>query len=133
MLPKIKIDYQLKVIEVLEDGFRAYLTNDKRYINIIKDNKALKNHNFKKDDIVDITVELVEKKKEDIVEKNKTEYYIGIKDITSNGMFTKTFNEKENPFKSILWYESRGMVTSKVLENNPFEIGDLIKVTIRRR
>jgi len=132
MLPKIKIDYQLKVIEVLEDGFKAVFPDDKRYINIIKDTKVLKNNNFKKDDTVDITLELVEKKKEDIIELNKIEYYIGIKEIASNGMFTKTFNEKENPFKSILWYESRGMITSKVLENNPFEIGDLIKVTIRR-
>ncbi len=132
MLPQIKINYQLKIIEVLEDGFRAVLPDDKRYINIIKDTKVLKDHSFEKEDTINITLELVDKKKEDIIELNKVEYYIGVMYTTSNGVFTKTYNEKENPFKSFLWYESRGMITSKVLENNPFEVGDLIKVTIRR-
>ncbi len=136
MFEKVNISYQLKIIEVLEDGFRAVFPDDKRLIkniSIVKDTKALKNHSFRKDDIVDITLELAEKKREDIAELNKVEYYIGIKEITSNGMFTKSY-DPERKYATILWYESRGMITSEVFEEkNRFEIGDLIKVTIRRR
>ena len=136
MLEKVNISYQLKIIEVMEDGFRAVFPDDKRRIkniSIVKDTKALKDHSFRKDDIVDITIELADKQREDIIELNKVEYYIGIKEITSNGMFTKPYVEAKK-YYSVLWYESRGMITSEVFEEaNRFEIGDLIKVTIRRR
>lgn len=136
MLPEIKISYWLKVTEVLEDGFRAVSPDDKRlikYLNITRDKTSLRNHNFKREDIVKVTLEFVTKYKPDILETNKVEFHIWVKEISSNGIYTKTYVEGENPNKTIQWYEARGMITSEVLEKNSFEAGDLIKVTIRRR
>ncbi|MEK0351005.1 MAG: hypothetical protein QQN60_07255 [Nitrosopumilus sp.] len=130
MIPKIKISYKLKIIEVIEDGFRAVSPNT-RGISIVRDNISLKNHSFKKGDLIKISLELVERKSEDEI-GNSVRFCIAVFQTASNGIYTKTFVDNENPYKSILFYQSRGMITSKVLENNPFEIGDLIEVEIQK-
>jgi|TARA_Y100000310_G_scaffold258198_1_gene266522 hypothetical protein len=129
MIPNIKISYKLKIIEVIEDGFRA-ISPDTSGLCIVRDNVSLKNHSFKKKDLVKINLELVETVSED--ETHPMSFCVVVFQIASNGIYTKTFVDGENPLKSILFYQSRGMVTSKVLEQNPFEIGDLIKVTIEK-
>lgn len=132
---EIKQSFPLKIIEALNDGFWAVSPTDKsliKYKSIVRDKIFLKNSNFKKNDIVKVTLELIKKKEIEIVNENEIMFCVSVFQTASNGIYTKTYVEGEHPSKSILWYESRGMITAKLLENNPFEVGDLVKIIIRR-
>ena len=132
---EIKQSFPLKIIEVLDDGFWAVSPADKnliKYKSIVRDKVSLKNNSFNKNDLVKVTLELVDKKEDDIRTEKEIRFCISVFQIASNGIYTKAYVENEHPSKSILWYDSRGMITSQLLENNPFEVGDLLKVTVRK-
>ena len=119
----------MKIIEAFYDGFRGYAQTG---ISIIRDNISLKDHPFQKEDMVRIDLELEQKKRLDEVSDSTVKFHIAIFQLASNGFYTKTYKEDENPYKGILFYESRGMITSPSLIKNPFEVGDLLKITVKK-
>lgn len=134
MIDAIKISYRIKITEVFYDGFRGVIPNYKSIFNnnVVKDNKYLLEKIFNKNDVVRVTLEYSKRIKEDAIRENHVEFYIAVFQTAVNGIYTKEVKEGEDPQKSSLFYQSRGMITSPALKNNPFEQGDIIKVTLKR-
>ncbi len=130
-----KIEYTIKITESFYDGFRGIFPHEKglfKGISIVKDKKILKDNSYKKNQLVRVSVELVDSIKEDLLTVNYDEFYVVVFQQASNGIYTKEYKKNESRFKSLLFYESRGMITSPLLENNYFESGDYVKVTLRK-
>jgi len=134
MIQTIKVAFKVKIVETFYDGFRGINPNRRgifKGTNIIRDTVVLEDHHYKKKNIVNVTLELQDKYEKDENKFNSKKFCIRVFQIATNGVYTKTYVENEHPFKSGLFFESRGMITSPALKNNPFEKGDLLKVTIR--
>lgn len=129
-----KISFKVKIIESFYDGFRGIIPNKKILFNVttVRDYKVLKDHLFKKNDMVTVTLELVNKIKQDIINTNKIEFYIVVFQLATNGIYTKEYRNGDNPLKTIFFFESRGMITSPALKSDDFEIGNFVKVTIKK-
>ena len=134
MIDVKKISYRIKVTEIFYDGFRGIIPNHKIFFNnnVVKDNKYLQNSLFSKNDIIRITLEYCNQVKGDALKENNIEFYIAVFQTAVNGIYTKEVKAGEDPKKSSLFYQSRGMITSPALKNNPFEQGDIIKVILKK-
>jgi len=132
-IPQVKIQYQLKITEKVYDGFKGILPTEKKFfksINQVRDNKIT--IPFEKGDLIKVILESKEKVQEDFIGEDLIQFYIVVYQIATNGLYTKSYVEGVDPKQSTFFYESRGMITSPVLENNRFEQGDIIRVTLKR-
>lgn len=126
--PQIIISFELEIIDVLNDGFiGTELKKESR----ISDKFALSNNSFKIGDSVQIKISVINE--EDIKkDKQGKEFYCVINELTNNGLYTKSYDENVSRFKRRFWYESRGMITFPREEFNRFEVGDILKVEIKK-
>jgi len=134
METKLIIDFQLKIINVLKDGFigkevkSGLFGKDSR----LQDKYALVG-GFKENDIVRIIIETINENeiKEDKKSNPKVFYRI-INQLTFYGFFTKLYTKKEERFKRFFRFEETGFVTL-FDEEDRFELGDIVKITIINR
>jgi len=130
---KIIISFDLKITEVFGDGFQGVDIEDTSFFkskSMIKDKIALKNNSHTIGEIVTIRVETIEEN--EIRKDRSSEFYCVVNELTNNGFYTKHYKEYENIFKRAWMYEARGMITfTKEEHANRFDVGDILKVTIR--
>jgi len=136
MEQKIVILFRLKIKRVFNDGFEGIDTESKKRFDqktcFVKDKICLKENIYKIGQIVNIKIEVISKEdiKEEIPGKK---FYCVINELTNEGFYTKSFDENESRFMRRQWFNSRGMITFPNEEiGNSFEIGDILKITIRR-
>jgi|TARA_Y100000310_G_scaffold215935_1_gene216886 transcription antitermination factor NusG len=132
MIEQVKKSFKVRITESFYDGFRGNIP-EKNFSNcIVRDNKALNQHIFQKNDTVTVTVELVDKIKPDVDNTTKVIFYVVVYLTATNGFYTKEYKKGENPHRTILFYKSRGMLTSPRLNDEDFEVGEFVKVTVKK-
>lgn len=131
MIETIKKSFKVKITESFYDGFRGHIPDKPFSHCVVRDKKILKNHLFEKQQEVTVTLELVDKVKPDNLSGKKIEFYVVVHQTATNGIYTKEFVKGENPHQTILFYQSRGMITSSRLTNNDFGVGEFVKITIK--
>jgi|TARA_Y100000296_G_C5092552_1_gene215637 hypothetical protein len=132
MIDEVKIiSFKVEISETFYDGFRGAIPNKKILFNNsqVRDNKSPLGEMFRKGDLVQITLELAKEARQDRITNDSVEFHIAVFQTAENGIYTK---DCEDRLKTKLFYQSRGMITSPALKNNPFESGDLIKVKIKK-
>lgn len=132
--PQITILFELKITDVLSDGFIGTDVGTTKLFkkkSLIKDKFALRENNFKKDDIVKIKISTIDESKIKEDKKGK-EFYCVIFELTNSGFYTKKYDENENRFSRIFLYEARGMITFTKEEFERFDVGDIIKIEVRK-
>lgn len=129
----IKLQFRLKIRRILIDGFEGIDTEQKQLFkqeSTIRDKFALKDTRLKVGDDIIVTIEVITKDniKEDRKDK---EFYCVVNELTNNGFYTKRYDENINRFKRVFWYESRGMITFTEEKYERFEVGDILKISLR--
>ena len=121
--------FNIEIIDTLNNGFIGKDNNFKRRLRI--QDTSLKGHNFSNGDKLKITIELIEE--EDIKEDKKgKEFYVAINEFANNGFYTKAIKEYENRFKRVFLFEERGMIIFPNDDWERFEVGDVIRVSIKK-
>ena len=128
----IKVSFKLRIKNIFVDGFEGHDLEEKRLFkqeSLIRDKIALKDTKLKINDIVLVTIEVIDKTqiKED---KKDEEFYVVVNEITNNGFYTKGYDENVSRFKRFFWYETRGMITFTNAKYERFDVGDILKISI---
>lgn len=134
MVSQLTIQYNLKIVDITKDGFFGIdpkSTDLFKQKVMVKDKFALKDNSYQKDDVVSIKIEVIEESNitNEIKEK---QFFCVINEFTNNGFYTKHYKEYENRFMRKLFHEARGMMTFYNEDYARLEIGDILKINIRR-
>lgn len=133
MIEKYQISFRLEITEVIDFGFKGKSEDKKlKKKSIIQDKYALDNHRFQGK--VKVTLETISPEHiiDDIKRKEFVAFCCVVNEIRANGIYTKKYEENENPFKRVFWMDERGMMTFPDESWNRFEIGDVLKVKIEK-
>jgi len=124
----------MRITEILPQGFAGYSLNNKSYsLFKVVDKKLPKAYSIGEN--IELTIEYVTRDKfsEDFITTNQSILYLTIHEFMPRGFFTKEYIPKENVFKRIAMYQSRGYIVFPDYENGDvFEMGDILKVTISK-
>ena len=133
-IPQVTVPFQLKITNIFGDGFQGVdldSTGLFRKTSMVKDKFALKDNNFKEKDIVEVKITTINE--EDIREdKQGKEFYCVVYELTNYGFYTKHYKEYESKFKREFFYNARGMITFTKEEYQRFDVGDILKVAVKR-
>ena len=133
MLEKFKLNYELKIVEIIKGGFIGK-SEEFRKNSKIQDNYCFDKNPFNKDDEVEIKIETVDKEeiKEDRISKKSVIFYCIVNEVSLNGFYTKKYKEEENLFKRVFFEEIRGFVTLPDEKMNRFEMGDILRIEVSK-
>lgn len=130
----VTIPFIIKIVDTDVDGIIGIDPEQKQIFkkkSIIKDKYALNEHSFEVNDLVQVTIQLIEP--EDIKKDTEgKEFYCVVNELKNDGFYTKTYDGNENRFKRALWYDARGMITAPKETFARFEVGDIIKVKVEK-
>ena len=122
MLNKERIEFNVKIIRLIENGF---LAEDKNKYRIMFEDKKFK-HFFKPSDEVVIVIENVEEARDEEVKEGYSVIYCILQSYLSNGIHFLGINEKHGFF-----WNFRGQITSHLMENHDYwSKGEILRIMI---
>ena len=123
-MEKLNFQFPCKIIRKTEKGFSAL---EKEYLIKFEDSKYI--HYFNVGDLVEITIENTNEKKEDVIREGYSVFYIQIKNYTANGINFMDVGSQPTTF----FWSFRGFITNEIFEEvEPYELESILKVTMRK-
>lgn len=120
-MAKFSLEFECRVINVLNDGFNAV---EGGYLIKFRDKKK---HFFSLNDNLRIKIETAENEGIDEIRAEYSIIHAVLNNYTSNGFTFREANKKS------LWLNIRGMLSYKLFENNsPFENDALLRIIIQK-
>lgn len=132
----VKISNIMKVESVLPDGIAMIKSDSKNIIPdlfFLKDKELINISLFEKKQIIEVSVENVEKLGKDKINKERIVLYAVVNQLCSGGFHTKYYDEDKGRWHREFFFAEKGLITiPKLRVGNPFEIGDFVKIVIKK-
>ena len=133
-IPQVTVTFRLRITNISGDGFTGVDLDSEglfRKTAMVKDKYALKDNDFEEGEVVEVMITTINE--DDIrAEKKGREFYCVVYELTNYGFYTKDYKEYESRFKREFFYNARGMITFTKEEYQRFDVGDILRVKVRK-
>ena len=87
---------------------------------------------FKEGDKLEFEIEPVKVISKDIYNENFVEVYAVVNEARDRGFYLKEYDGDKNLFSRVLKYEEKGFIFSDHLADHPYEVGDILRIRVKR-
>jgi len=87
---------------------------------------------FKEGDKLEFEIEPVKEVSKDIYNESFVEVYAVVNESRDRGFYLKEYDGDKNLFSRVLKYEEKGFIFSDHLADHPYEVGDILRIRVKR-
>ena len=127
------IKFQCRITNRIPDGFIAdNYTVKSLFANETRVVQKVFPEIFKEGDNLEFNIEPVKSIGKDVVHEGFVETYAVVNEARDRGFYLKEYDEDKNMFMRVLKYEEKGFIFSDHLADHPYEVGDILRIRVKR-